>query len=188
MNKKILVFPGSFDPIHIGHIQSLKKAIDCMKFDRKILLYHRNKFKFYTGMFKECYQWFLIEEGLKKINDDVEFRIENNVGSLYIVLKNLFKEDSDSDIVLLIGDDVLIDINKWHLYDRLRTRCTFIISKRMFKTEKEILDKAKELNIIVEHVIIIDEQYENCSSTKLRKNVNTLLINNILGENYDSSL
>jgi len=114
---KILVFGGSFDPVHKGHIAVLKKALQVVKPDvaHVVPAYHSpfkdkspTPFKLRMQMAKAAFS----PLGSNIVFDDYELKCGGKTYS-YQLVEYLLKRYKNAEIYLLVGTDCLNDLHKW---------------------------------------------------------------------------
>ncbi|BAC44310.1 nicotinate-nucleotide adenylyltransferase [Malacoplasma penetrans] len=140
--KKIIIFGGTFDPIHKGHIEIAKKAIKKVKADRLFFVpcnQHPDSKDISASK----------QERLDMINLSIqnmpefeicEFELNNDQPSFTINTIRYFKEQySNCLIYLLIGYDQLINFKTWHNYQEILDYVNIISHVR--KVNKEELEK-----------------------------------------------
>ena len=135
---KILVYPGTFDPIHAGHIDSLRRAMREKEYDAVYIVLQTNRFKEGTMFTYEARLKFvqaaLTENWMNKIEiitTDSEYFFDtlDNMGIIQTVFSGLHSID------VLIGDDCLGSIEKWMHFNLLSKYCRFVIVQRMLRVK-----------------------------------------------------
>lgn len=133
-NEKILIFGGSFDPVHKGHIKLLDQAIKQIK----------PKFCYiiptYLSPFKKSHsintkhRVKMAELSFKKISKCVvidKFEIKRNKKTYaYENLKYLQKKHPNAKFFLLVGSDCINTLNKWKNFAYIKQNCTILVGKR----------------------------------------------------------
>ncbi len=164
---QIAIFGGSFDPVHTAHVTIVNKALESLHINKIIVVpTYLNPFK--KHFYLEPKLRFSL---LKKVFDkkekieicDYEIKQNKAVYSIETVkyLKNLYKT---SKIFIIIGEDNIKDLNKWHKIDELKEIAEFVVATR-------IGYKHRELNSF--RILEVDV---NISSTKLRENLDLTFI------------
>lgn len=169
---KIALFGGSFDPPHLGHDKIVKKALKVLNLDKLIVMpTFINPFK--NGFFAPptlrlnwCKKlWQNLDNVLIS---DYEI-LQNHPVSTIQSVKFLYSKFEIDKFYLIIGEDNLKDLNKWHKFDELCSLVEFVVASRNedeIKNLKQILP-LKKLDINV-----------NISSTEFRQNLNKDFIPN----------
>lgn len=175
---KILLFGGSFDPIHIGHIEAAKKAIEKLNIDKVIFIPTNQtplKSNNLVASNKDRYNMILksIKENKKLDVSDYEIK-KQDVSYTYNTVKyfkQIYKED---ELYFLIGTDRVKDLEKWYNIDKLKNLITFIFVPRNNENLKEIIAKndfLKKINYVILELPII-EISSSYIREKLKKNKN----------------
>ena len=152
----IAIFGGSFDPVHLGHIEVVKKALE-MGIDKVIVVpNYLNPLKNKTSAPSELrYKW--LKEAFKDFKNvevsDFEINQKRPVYSIETI--NHFKPK-----YFIIGSDNLKTLDKWHKIDEILKKTEFIVATRG-KTDKNL---AKKYNI--KKIISVDVPI---SSTQIKK-------------------
>lgn len=156
----IAIFGGSFDPVHIAHLQIVKEAKKNLDIEKIIIVpTYLNPFKkdFY---FNPQIRFKFLKKVFKKIKgvkvSDYEIKKNRAVYSIETV-KYLKKKYRAKKIYFIIGADNLKNLKKWYKYEQLKSLVTFVVASRDgFKVKKS-------KNFIVMNIDI------NISSTSLRE-------------------
>ncbi len=129
--KSIAIFGGSFDPPHLGHLEIMKKALETLDIDKLIVV------PAYISPFKPGHRAppELRLKWLKKMTafdprievSDIEVRKGGR--SYTIDTVNHFARFFDT-IYLIIGADNLESLHKWHRFDELDRKVTWVVATR----------------------------------------------------------
>jgi len=158
----IALFGGSFDPPHIGHEMIVKKALKELDIDMLYIVpTYLNPFKEnFTAPPSIRYEWLkkLFKDYDKVKISDYEIKQKNAVATIKTV-EHFYEHYNINKLYLIIGDDNLENLHKWHNFEKLKKLVTFVIATR---NKKEYPKNLKILKISA-----------NISSTKLRENLDT---------------
>lgn len=130
----ILIFGGSFDPIHNSHLEILSKACDQLKIDKSIIIPVKNVV--YKNIDCDATNRFnmlkLATSHLSNVEiSDFEINILDTKPSYTINTikhyKNLYPHDK---LYLLIGSDQLIKFDSWKNYQEILELCNLVFYKR----------------------------------------------------------
>ncbi len=131
---KILVFGGSFDPVHKGHAAILKKALQVIKPDVAHIVpaYHSpfkakspTPFKLRMQMARAAFA--PLADNL--VFDDYELKRGGKTYS-YQLVQYLRERYESPDIYLLVGTDCLNDLHAWKNPDYIFKHATVVAGKR----------------------------------------------------------
>ena len=164
--KKILIFGGSFDPVHKGHIDSCNSAI--AKVDPDLTIIIPNKIpplkstlhasasaRDRLNMCKLAFS----NMGNLKISS-FELRQTSNAPSYtYKTIQYLLKKYSEAKLYLLVGYDRYCDFNKWKNYKYILNHVTLVVGIRNTNT-LDLKDDKKSIPVLFPSV--------NISSAELR--------------------
>lgn len=130
MKNKILIFGGTFNPIHNGHLILAEHCINEECFDKVVFIptmnpYYKDTLDFDTRlkMLKMA-----IKDNDKFAYSSIEKRY-NLEGKLYLILEKISKL-SDDDITILIGSDSLMNLDWWYKIDEILKNYKILVLKR----------------------------------------------------------
>lgn len=130
MKNKILIFGGTFNPIHNGHLILAEHCINEECFDKVVFIptmnpYYKDTLDFDTRlkMLKMA-----IKDNDKFAYSSIEKRY-NLEGKLYLILEKISKL-SDDDIIILIGSDSLMNLDWWYKIDEILKKYKILVLKR----------------------------------------------------------
>mgnify|MGYP001199048841 FL=1 len=142
--KRIGIFGGAFDPIHYGHTIPTQEIIEAHQLDKvhfvptniptsskKIIASSTDR----IDMMKIC---------LNDVNSIIDAREISRGGISYMIdtIESIKKDYTNANLYLLIGIDVLQNINLWKSFDKIIKTCNIIVSSRSHKS----IDYVKDIN------------------------------------------
>lgn len=131
---KVLVFGGSFDPVHKGHISLFRRAMKVIAPDVAHIVpaYHSpfkakspTPFRLRMKMLKEAFGSF----GKKVVFDDYELK-QGGKTYTYQLVQYLKKRYSNPEIYLLVGTDCLNDLHNWKNPNYIFKNAVVVAGKR----------------------------------------------------------
>ena len=130
MKNKLLIFGGTFNPIHNGHLILAEHCINEEGFDKVVFIptmnpYYKDTLDFDTRlkMLKMA-----IKDNDKFAYSSIEKKY-NLEGKLYLILEKI-SELSDDDITILIGSDSLMNFDWWYKIDEILKNYKILVLKR----------------------------------------------------------
>ncbi|MDI6850640.1 MAG: nicotinate (nicotinamide) nucleotide adenylyltransferase [bacterium] len=163
--RKIGIFGGAFDPVHVGHVILARDVWENVELDKILFLVN------YKPPHKEVYAPFedrfnmvkLAVEGVEYFEASDFEAIENIVPSYTVnVLERLKDKLKDAEFFLILGADQYQALPSWYNYKRLFEMVNFIVLKRPNCSLKAIN---------TEKVIFLDERLIDISSTEIRERI-----------------
>ena len=135
MTTKIGLFGGTFDPIHVGHLAVASAASYGLSLDRVVFVVaHRPWQKVGTRSIADSQlRLAMVRAAVQGRSDFEASSIEiDRGGTSYTIdtLETLSKIEPDATFVLVVGSDVVGDLDKWHRHDELRDLCSLGIVDR----------------------------------------------------------
>lgn len=140
---KLILFGGSFNPIHNGHINMACMALDELKYDKLIFMpAFISPFKRVESLYNSCPAIDRLNMVKLAVPKDEHFEVSTyeiykhktsfTIGTVRY-LYTLYEKMGipiEGKIALLIGSDNLKDIKKWKEYEELCKLCDFVVAKR----------------------------------------------------------
>jgi len=133
INKRTGIFGGTFDPVHLGHINIALKLIQLKKVEQVIfmpaylpphkLTNHITEKKHRLSMLK------LSVQGNQNLFIS-EYELNQKAVSYTINTASYFAEIFGNNLFLIIGSDSLHELHTWHKAEELVNRYQFIIYSR----------------------------------------------------------
>ena len=156
---KIAIFGGSFDPVHKGHIEIVKKALKNLDIDKLIIIpNYLNPLKHSFSAPPELrLKW--LKEVFKDF-DKVEisdFEIKKNRPVFSIETLKHFKPK-----YFIIGSDNLKTLDKWKSIDELLKLTEFVVATRD-KIDKNLLKRYNIKKVIDVDIPISSTEIRNCN-------------------------
>lgn len=171
---KIAIFGGSFNPIHNGHLKLLKYVLD-NKIADKVILIPCGKHSFDKNLAPTEKRLEMCKIAVSEIKNIEVSDIElNKKEKSYTIntLREIKKQYPNYEINLIIGSDILPDLDKWHKFEELKKEAFFIIFERI----------GFPINIGQINVSrVIHFNPDNISSTEIREKIkNQQALNNLI--------
>ena len=158
----MLIYGGSFNPPHLGHVDALRCAVDALRPDRALVIPagmppHKELAQGSPGPADRltlCRLAFSAVEGAEV--SDLELRRD---GKSYTVetLRTLRKEYPEADFIFLVGTDMLLSLEKWYEFREIFSLCDLAALPRnegdlpaMRQMEKHLLDTYGEKISLIE--------------------------------------
>ena len=163
----IAIFGGSFDPVHLGHIEVVKKALEDKDIDKVIIIPN------YLNPLKNSFSAppELRLKWLKKVFKNFEnaevsdFEIKQNRPVYSIETINHFKPK-----YFIIGSDNLKTLDKWKDIDEILKKIEFIVAKRG-EIDNNLLKKYDIKKVIDIDIPISSTEIRNCKFKYLPKKI-----------------
>ena len=159
---RVGVFVGSFNPVHNGHIETIKYLVDKDYVDKVLVIptlayWDKNNLapledRINMLKFYETY----------KIVVDTE---HNGLPYTYMIINALKKEHPNDSFHLIIGADNVVDFHKWREYQD-------ILSNKVIVLNREGVDISEYVNKYPnkdDFIVASGSPYINVSSTEIRE-------------------
>ena len=182
---KIGIFGGSCDPVHIGHIELAKQAIESGIVDKVIFIPAANQpFKLDRKMADGYERLKMIEiaiDGIPNLEvSDYELARPDDVSYTINTLNGMREEYADDEIFFITGADSFIKIHTWTRPEEILRNFPIIVGLRPGYKEEDIAEQERELGEKYgARVYKLENDLVDISSTELRE----LIIQGKLDEN-----
>ena len=179
---KIAIYGGTFNPVHIGHVNLLQSFIKTLKFDKVIVIPtnippHKN-----VNLTADAQTRLeMCEKAFDFLNvcvSDIELKREEKSYSIDTIsqLKELYPND---ELFFLMGSDMFLSLESWYRYDDLKKLITFCAASRNSQDKVKLENHAKKLEENGAKTVVIDVDVIELSSAEIREKV-------MFGEDYSS--
>ncbi|MCL2610363.1 MAG: nicotinate-nucleotide adenylyltransferase [Defluviitaleaceae bacterium] len=127
--KKIAIFGGSFDPIHNGHLQIISQIKEDLHIDELIIIpTGENPLKQKRTPKEHRFNMVKLSAHCYNVSD-IEVKREGLSFSCDTVAE-IKKQYPESQLLFVIGSDILRQLEKWEGFDKLKELVTFLIVTR----------------------------------------------------------
>ncbi len=165
--KKIGLYPGTFNPIHNGHITLVNYFINNTELDEVwVVLTPQNPFKKSNDLIKDNYR---LEMANKIFNHLINIKVSNIEFQLekpnYTIdtINRLLEDYPKNQFTLLIGEDNLANFHQWKDYSKILDLVNIFVYPR---TKKNAIDKGIISN---SKIMILDAPQIKVSSEEIRE-------------------
>lgn len=173
---KKVIFGGTFDPIHNGHIHIAYEALYNLEVDEIIFMPaghppHKNNRMVTSG--KTRYEMVLKAiEGEEKFSIS-DYEIKNNgLSYTYNTLIHFNKVEPDTEWFFLVGVDSLMALDTWKNIDIILDNCTLVVFSRSGFSEKSIFEmKARIEEENNTKIIFLQMPLLDISSTAIKEKI-----------------
>ena len=170
----ICIFPGTFNPIHEGHIKMAEFALKKYNFEKIIFIpaYLPPHKEIDVELAKHRYSMveYAIKNNPKFEISNIEYLSPEKSYSLITVQKIIEQYKIEGRLNFIIGTDAFAKINSWYKPEELKKLAHFIVFKRREVNEKE-LPKDWDYELA-------EMDYVDISSTEIRSGIYS--VNNIV--------
>ena len=149
MSEKIGIYGGSFDPVHYGHLNVARQAVETLSLDR-LLVIPANVSPFKTdgetaAERRPVYEWSDHLQTLRAIFaavekcevDDRELK-RGGVSFAIDTVRAVAAENPGAELFFILGEDSVAGLPRWKDYEVLKTLCTFVPFPRTKESSTEI--------------------------------------------------
>lgn len=169
MKNKILIFGGTFNPIHNGHLILAENSINEEGFDKVVFIptmnpYYKDTLDFDTRlkMLKMA-----IQDNDKFAYSSIEKKY-NLEGKLYLILEKISKL-SDDDVTILIGSDSLMNLDWWYKIDEILKKYKILVLRRDDEDEAIEMKINEYKEKYGAHIKVLNNKRVEISSSMIRE-------------------
>ncbi|MEN8127543.1 MAG: nicotinate (nicotinamide) nucleotide adenylyltransferase [Planctomycetota bacterium] len=132
--QKIILFGGSFDPIHIGHVQVARHTLDAIHADKLIFVPARQSPHKTDTPVAGSHRLAMIARAIDGVDDFLvnDCELTRPAPSYTLDTIRFFRDQLGSNVILhwLIGADQLPDLEKWYHVADLLKECQISVMVR----------------------------------------------------------
>ena len=168
----ILFFGGSFDPVHNGHENILRTALNYKKFDKIIVMPvgspgHKPSCKAPFPVRK-----YMVEQAFGDMGTELEvsdFEGNSHEKSYsYITVEHLKSVYPQATIYFIIGADSAINMKSWARWEYLAQQVTYLVFAREIDENSQLKAAVKEIQQYSPNTVILKSNVFPVSSTQIR--------------------
>ena len=131
MSKRVGVFGGTFDPIHVGHLAIARAALESVPLDRVVfVLAKRSPLKERAPVASEGDRLAMLERVVADETNFVVSRIELEREGPSYTIDTLDELRGEGDLHLIIGSDALADFPRWREAERIARIARLLVADR----------------------------------------------------------
>ena len=156
---KVLLYGGSFDPPHNGHLNNLRAAAACVRPDRVVVMpAGLSPFKQHTAApaalrLEMCGCFRQLAQGEEAVTPQLEVSsweiAQAEAGRRnYTVLtvEMLAAQDPEGELYLAVGSDMLLSFDGWHRWQDILRLAHLVVTSRNAGDAPELCAKARQLD------------------------------------------
>lgn len=169
--ERIGIMGGTFDPIHLGHIEMAKAAMAEAKLDRVLVVPSGNP-PHKTGITPAEDRWKMVCAACALENGLEPCRVEIDRGGVIYTVDTLsiLKENyPKAELFYIIGADTLMELKNWRSFQQVLQLCTFLVCPRAWHyTPAQLNDERKRLTEMGGTIVMMTMEPLDASSTDIR--------------------
>ncbi|MFQ3676147.1 MAG: nicotinate (nicotinamide) nucleotide adenylyltransferase [Endomicrobiia bacterium] len=178
--KKIILFGGTFDPVHLGHLILAQEAqnflfaekvffIPCYQSPHKLSrkpTYWKHRIKMLLLATKNNQKFFVSDYEIK----------QKKVSYAYNTIEHFCKKYKGYKIYFLMGMDSLLEFKLWKNWKKILETATIIVGVRLVKNIRKVNDLIRTKKVILLHSPKIEVSSENIRKlVKQKKSIKYLV-------------
>ncbi len=165
--KRVGIFSGTFDPVHVGHVGFALRALDQLRLDKVVFLPERSpRGKVGVGDFAHRVSMLqLVTQQSDKLDvlklGDEQFTVART-------LPELQRQFQEAQLVLLCGSDVIQTFRfRWPGLETLLANITLVVGLRTGESQSEVEAMLTHLHMPT-NVLFVETPHTHVSATKVR--------------------
>tara|TARA_B100000809_G_scaffold266184_1_gene327726 strand:+ start:11246 stop:11851 length:606 start_codon:yes stop_codon:yes gene_type:complete len=186
MSKKVGLFFGTFNPIHVGHLIIANHMAEFSELDEVwLLVTPHNPHKKKNTLLEDTHRLAMVriatEEYPKLKASNIEFDLPQpnyTVNTLAV----LEEKHPDKEFCLIMGEDNLKNLHKWKNYEVILERYPIFIYPRISKNSESksnsILEKNNSVTVINAPIVELSSTFIR-NNVALNKNIKPMLSKNV---------
>lgn len=173
--KKVAIYGGSFNPIHLAHVKLADYAVNELELDELYFMpAFISPFKQDKKMAESKDRLAMIESVLDynpkfKLSD---YEIDNENVSYTIKTLDYFSKELDAKLYYVVGFDALLTLDTWYKGEEILSKYSLITAKRPDSSEIEALTKINSfIRKYNSEIHILDMPEIDISSSDIRNRI-----------------
>lgn len=172
MQVKTGILGGTFDPIHIGHIEIAKAAMNEVGLDKVIFMVAGNPWqKSAEGVSNAEDRFAMVDVAVAGIEgfeaSDMEIKRMRNQDNTYTIdTLHELAENQAGELFFIIGSDVMGELDTWERPEEVKELATFIILERPNSKSPKINSESQNVK-----ALNIKGPYLDISATDIRQRI-----------------
>jgi nicotinate-nucleotide adenylyltransferase len=166
--QRIGIYSGTFNPVHAGHLAFALQAVKAAKLDRVYFLPERRP-RHKTNVEHFGHRVAMLNRAVRphpKLSvlelDDVSFTVQRT-------LLNLQKMFLSSQLVMLLGSDVVNNLPSWPQSDQLLNSCELVVGVRDEERLESLVENLSDWQTQPQRLTILPSYAADVSSGEVRK-------------------
>lgn len=176
--KRIGIFGGTFNPVHLGHIEIASNVFDKLGLHKIYFMPsgvppHKNQ----KGLAPPEERFKMVEMAIEKDKrfEVLDYEIKKKTASYTVeTIYELLIKFKDSKIFLILGADAALDIFSWKDPQNIFKVCTFVIVSRpgyILEEFKKKISMLQKKGASMMHIIYLEESVIEISSSRIRERI-----------------
>lgn len=177
---KVLLYGGTFDPPHNGHLNNLRAAAARVQPDKVVVMpAGLSPFKQKTSApgalrLEMCSCFHALEEGMDAIPQlevsgwEIEQAAAGNRNYTVLTVEKLARENPGAQLYLAIGSDMLLSFDGWHRWQDILRLARVVVTSRDIGDAPALHAKAKQLDPSGGRILFAPVQALPMASSQLR--------------------
>lgn len=173
--QRIGIYGGTFDPIHVGHLNLCKTMKEKLSLDEILMIPtgtppHKAATTTKAEYRLEMCELAIKDYGLTAKASDIEIRREGR-SYTFLTMTQLTEEMPDCEFYLIMGADMFMSLETWYRFEDLKKLVTFAAVQRDDVSTDELQAEAERLKGIGCKCVIVSLPAVDISSTDVRNRV-----------------
>jgi nicotinate-nucleotide adenylyltransferase len=140
---KIGILAGTFDPVHIGHLDFVQKLVDRNSLDKVVFMPERQPRR-KQSVTSFTNRLAMLRKAVSGNGQFVVYDTGENYFSLTKTIPKLENRYKSADFVILVGSDVARRLSDWPGIDKLKPNISFMVALRTGDTEMSVRDELSQ--------------------------------------------
>ena len=177
---KVLLYGGTFDPPHNGHLNNLRAAAARVQPDKVVVMpAGLSPFKQKTSApgalrLEMCSCFHALEEDADTIPQlevsgwEIEQAAAGNRNYTVLTVEKLARENPGAQLYLAIGSDMLLSFDSWHRWQEILRLARLVVTSRNVGDAPELHAKAKQMDPTGARILFAQVEALPMASSNLR--------------------
>ena len=177
---KVLLYGGTFDPPHNGHLNNLRAAADRVRPDKVVVMpAGLSPFKQHTSApgalrLEMCSCFHALEEGMDSIPQlevsgwEIAQAEAGKRNYTVLTLEMLARTYPEAELYMAMGSDMLLSFDSWHRWQEILRLARLVVTSRNVGDAPELHAKAKQMDPTGARILFAPVQALPMASSDIR--------------------
>ncbi len=174
---KIGIYGGSFDPIHLGHIELALQAKEELQLEKVLFIPTKHQpFKLDRKVTSEKHRVNMLKQAIQGEKDFEISYVELEKNEISYTINTLRRirafYSKDTEIFFILGTDAFLTIELWHESEELLHNYSFAIGSRPGYKEEQLKDCIDRIRDVYNtNIVLLNNKKLPISSTDIKSNI-----------------
>ncbi len=171
-SRRIGIFPGVFDPVHVGHVALALQALGVGRLDEIVFLPERQP-RARIGVEHYAHRVAMLGRAIRPHSKLAVLELADRRLSVARTLPQLQALYLGHELVFVMGSDAVMKLGEWKYADRFISQVELLVGLRQADDILELQSTLDRLSVTARDIMVVDSYAPDVSSTVIRQAIGT---------------